>query len=243
MGEFGIQNSGLADPAVPMRPLGLAPVLIDQVHDRLLAAIVEGILPPGHRIRQEELADQLGVSRQPVSHALQLLKRQGLLEESGKRGLVVAGVDPARVLALYQVRGALDALAAGLAASRVAAGAVSPGERQDAEQALAAGQALTDSAGVAEFIAADVAFHTALYRLSGNPAIEETVATQWPHLKRSMGVVLADGPGRPAIWAEHASILDAILSGDAPVAAEAARRHADRAGQETARRLSRRPAA
>src|SRR4030095_6008908 len=92
-------------------PLSTVPALIDQVHDRLLAAIVDGTLAPGQRLTQESVAEMLGVSRQPVSHALQVLKRRGLLIESGKRGLMVAPVEAQRVRDLYQVREALDALA------------------------------------------------------------------------------------------------------------------------------------
>jgi DNA-binding FadR family transcriptional regulator len=88
------------------------------------------------------------------------------------------------------------------------------------------------------FIQADVAFHTALYRLSGNRAIEDIVAAQWPHLKRSMGAVLDDPEQRPLVWAEHREILRCILAGDAAGAERAAQRHTDRAGAETARRLS-----
>ena len=88
------------------------------------------------------------------------------------------------------------------------------------------------------FIQADVAFHTALYRLSGNRAIEDTVAAQWPHLKRSMGAVLDDPEQRPLVWAEHREILRLVLAGDAVGAERAARGHTDRAGGETARRLS-----
>jgi DNA-binding FadR family transcriptional regulator len=92
---------------------------------------------------------------------------------------------------------------------------------------------------VLAFIEADVAFHTALYRLSGNRAIEDTVAAQWPHLKRSMGAVLDDPEQRPLVWAEHREILRAVLAGDVPGAEYAARHHTERAGAETARRLAR----
>jgi DNA-binding FadR family transcriptional regulator len=57
-----------------------------------------------------------------------------------------------------------------------------------------------------------VAFHTALYRLSGNRAIEDTVAAQWPHLKRSMGAMLNGPEQRPLVWAEHREILRLVLS-------------------------------
>src|SRR5438445_3541859 len=103
-----------------MQPLDPKPALIDRVYERLVEAIADGTLAPGRRIRQEELGRMLGVSRQPISHALQLLKQQKLVEERGGRGLTVCMVDPAGIRELYQVRTALDALAARLAAERIA---------------------------------------------------------------------------------------------------------------------------
>lgn len=226
-----------------MEPLEAPRALIDQAYQRLVEAIATGALPPGRRLRQEDLAAMLGVSRQPVSHALRLLKREGLVEESDRRGLTVARIDAGRIRDLYQVRTALDALAARLAAMRVARGESAPAEREAAERALRAGRTLPADASPARFIEHDVAFHTAIYRLSGNAAIEETVAGQWPHMRRSMGVVLEDVDERPRVWAEHAAILERILAGDAVGAEAAARGHTDRAGEETARRLARRAAA
>lgn len=226
-----------------MQPIGLSPVLIDQVYDRLVEAIADGTLAPGQRVRQEQLAELLGVSRQPVSHALQLLKRQRLVEEHGKRGLVIAAIDPVRVQALYQVRAVLDALAARQAAEAVAGGTAAAGDLAAAEQALAAGRTLRPGASVGAYIQADVAFHAALYALSGNPALAETVAPQWPHFKRSMGAVLGEAALQTAVWTEHAAILARVLAGDADGAERAAREHSLRSGVETARRLAIRAAA
>lgn len=234
MRKFGIPNS----KRELMQPLDPKPALIQRAYERLVEAIADGTLAPGQRIRQEELGRALGVSRQPVSHALQLLRQQKLVEENGRRGLVVSAIDPTRVRALYQVRSALDGLAAGLAAERIAADAAEPAGMRAAQRALAAGLALPPDAPVLAFIQADVAFHTALYRLSGNDAIDDTVEAQWPHLKRSMGAVLADAAQRPLVWAEHRTILRHVLAGDAAKAEHAARAHAVRAGAETARRLN-----
>ena len=77
-----------------MIPLTPSPNLTDQVYGRILEAITDRTLPPGRRITQNELAERLGVSRQPVSHALHLLHRQGLLAESGRRGFEVTQLDP-----------------------------------------------------------------------------------------------------------------------------------------------------
>ncbi len=213
------------------------PALIDQVHDTLLAAIVEGTLPPGTRLTQESAADMLGVSRQPVSHALQVLKRRGLLIEHGRKGLAVSSIDASRVRQLYQVRAALDVLAAQLSAQRVQAGTVSKRERAEVTGHLQAGLGLGSDPSIAALIDADVNFHSAIYRLSGNAAISETVAEQWPHFRRSMGLVLRGGTRRRLVWGEHNAILQAILEGDSERAGKLARTHADKAGDDTARRL------
>jgi DNA-binding GntR family transcriptional regulator len=222
-----------------MKPITSQPVLIDQVYQRLVESIADGSLVPGGRIRQEELADRLGVSRQPVSHALQLLKHQGLLTESGKRGLIVAPLDASRILDLYQLRTVLDALAARLAAQRIAIGSADPSQCRLLEQALEHGASLRPDRSTSAFIQSDVDFHTAIYRLSGNSAVEETVSAQWPHLKRSMGVVLDNPDERLLVWQEHTAIVRFILAGDTASAEAAAHDHASRAGSATAKRLTR----
>jgi DNA-binding GntR family transcriptional regulator len=210
--------------------------LVDRVYDRLVAAIAEGTLPPGKPLRQDEVANLLGVSRQPVSHALQLVKRQKLAVEHGRKGLAVAPLVGSDVRDLYQVRGALDGLAARLAACR--ARALPDDERAAAEEALEAGQSLGEGTPVGALIRADVAFHNVLYRLSGNLSLFETVAPQWPHFMRAMGASL-EIPGKPAVvWAEHALILERILAGDPKGAAKAATEHAERAGMELGARIA-----
>src|SRR6202035_1662430 len=145
-----------------MIPLDPLPNLIDQVYARILEAITDRSLPPGHRIRQNELAEKLGVSRQPVSHALHLLHRQGLVAESGRKGFEVTRLDPQRIRQLYEVRGAIDALAARLRARRASADAVG---RRQLEAALNAGRAIDERTPLAELIALDVDFHRAIYHL------------------------------------------------------------------------------
>src|SRR5258705_11855886 len=94
-----------------MIPLDPLPNLIDQVYARILEAITDRSLPPGHRIRQNELAEKLGVSRQPVSHALHLLYRQGAVAASGRRGLEISRLGPAGTPRASEGRGTLHGLA------------------------------------------------------------------------------------------------------------------------------------
>ncbi|WP_298380626.1 GntR family transcriptional regulator [uncultured Bradyrhizobium sp.] len=217
-----------------MIPLDPLPNLIDQVYGRLLEAIIDRTLLPGQRITQNELADRLGVSRQPISHALHLLHRQGLVAESGKRGFEVTQLDPQRIRELYEVRGAIDALAARLAATRVKEDSAA---RTQLESALEAGRAIDDDAPLARLIALDVDFHSAIYRLAGNTAIEEMIAPQWPHMRRSMATVLAELDYRGSAWTEHETIAAHIFSGNAAAAEAAALAHAQTAGRMTEEKL------
>jgi DNA-binding GntR family transcriptional regulator len=221
-----------------MEPFSPIPNLMEQVHARLVDAIADGTLQPGERLTQEDVADRLSVSRQPVSHALQLLRRQGLVIDSGKRGVEVAPVDPTRIRDLYRVRAALDGLAARLAARRVAAGEATAREIAALKGAVGAGCALPEDGGMHDWIAADVAFHIAVYAISGNIAITETVAEQWPHFKRCMGAVLVRRDNRTMVWREHAAIAAGILEGDADGAAGAAMHHSENAGSTLYARLT-----
>jgi len=217
-----------------MIPLDPSPNLSEQVYARILEAIIDRTLPPGQRIRQNELADKLGVSRQPVSHALHLLHRQGLVSESGRRGFEVTQLDPQRIRQLYEVRGAIDALAARLAAER--AGTDASG-RARLEAALHAGRTIDGKTPLSRLIALDVDFHGAIYRLAGNPAIEEMMAPQWPHMRRSMATVLAELDYRESAWTEHEAIAAQIFAGNAKAAEAAALAHAQTAGRMTEERL------
>jgi DNA-binding GntR family transcriptional regulator len=217
-----------------MNPLEPAPNLGDQVYTRILEAIIDRTLLPGQRITQNELAERLGVSRQPVSHALHLLHSQGLVAESGRRGFEVTQLDPERIRQLYEVRGAIDALAARLAAGRAKADAAG---RAQLEASLRAGRSIDKKTPLARLIALDVDFHSAIYRLAGNPAIEEMIAPHWPHMRRSMAAVLAELDYRESAWSEHETIAAQILSGKAIAAENAAFAHAQSAGRKTEERL------
>jgi DNA-binding GntR family transcriptional regulator len=212
--------------------------LIDRTYHQLLEAIADGSLMPGQRIRQAVIASSLGVSRQPVSHALHLLKRQGLVEETGGKGMRVVPLDPLRVIQLYQVREPIDGLAARLAAQVVAARIAPRAETDLLEQQLAIGMAFDAATPIPTLVRADTDFHRGLYRLSGNPAIPEMIAPLWPHLMRSMAMVLREPAYASRVWhTEHAAILRHVLGGDAIAAEAAARDHAATAAQLTAERL------
>lgn len=208
--------------------LETAPDLVDQAYRALLAAISSGALAPGQRFTQDDLAARLAVSRQPVLQALRLLKKDGLVEDAPGRGLRVAALDSAALVHTYQVRGALDALAARLAAERRAAPAAA---------LLRDGRRAAKGNDVHTMLEADINFHRALYAASGNPFIERSAEAHWAHIRRAMGAVLQSSRARRPVWDEHEAIADAVARGDPDAAALAAGAHAHSASEHLAREL------
>ena len=204
------------------------PDLVDEVYQNLLDAISAGTLPPGARITQEEIAEQMNVSRSPVLQALRLLKKDGLIQDAPGRGVLIAGMDPQWIGNLYQVRGALDALAARLAAAQKID--LGPG-------IIAAGRRAARSGDVKTMIDADIAFHTAIYRASGNPLIFETTQLHWVHLRRVMGAALQAAGQRESIWDEHEGIARAIAAGEVELAGQLSEQHAEFARRNLLERL------
>ena len=209
--------------------LQAAPDLVDQVHRALLDAICDGSLAPGARVTQEDLAERLAVSRQPVLQALRLLKKDGLLLDAPGRGLLVAPLDAEWIARVYEVRGALDTLAARLAAARRAV--IDP-------RLIEQGRRAARGRNVKAMIEADIAFHTAIYAASGNPLIEQSAQLHWVHLRRVMGAVLQASRQRETIWDEHAAIAEAIAAGDAKRATALVEHHGRQASENLLARLS-----
>lgn len=213
-----------------MHALAAKPDLTTLTHDALRKAIMSGELAPCAPVAQEELAERLGVSRQPISHALILLKHEGLVVDRGRKGQMVAPIEPEKLRDMYQVRGSLDRLAARLSASQLID--VSEAKRQLAS-IFSDGKKAIKSADINQLVDADVAFHQLLHVLSGNPEIVATAKTSWPHMVRSMRAVLEGHVGWAAVWAEHKAISDAVITGDIELAGALAEKHTQEAGEDT----------
>ncbi len=206
-----------------------APDLVERVHRALLDAISDASLAPGARLRQEEIAEQLAVSRQPVLQALRLLKKDGFVLDAPGRGLMVAPLDVAWMRNVYQVRGALDALAARLAAAR--------GWKID-PALIEHGRKCARGRNIQAMIDADLSFHQAIYAASNNPLIELSAQVHWHHLRRVMGEVLQASRQRSPVWDEHEAIANAIAAGDANGASRLIDQHSRAASDNLALRLT-----
>jgi DNA-binding GntR family transcriptional regulator len=216
-----------------MKALSTQPNLVEQVHGAILDEIAGGQLVPGERIIQEQIAQALGVSRQPVQQALLLLRNQGVLQDAPGRGLIVAPLDCDHVRHMYDMRAVIEGLACRCAAATNAARAARLGPAL-----IDAGRKAVASGSVPKMIAADIRFHEFIYTLSGNPLIAPAMATHLTYTQRVMGEVLMRDEHPRDIWAQHVEILDAIASGDPDAAEALARRHITQASGFMVERLS-----
>jgi DNA-binding GntR family transcriptional regulator len=205
------------------------PDLVDQVYRSLLDAISEGSLAPGERLNQEDIAARLAVSRQPVLQALRQLKKDGFVHDAPGRGVLVAPLDTRWMANIYQVRGALDGLAARLAAARRIR--IDP-------KLIEQGRKASRGRNVKAMIDADLAFHSAIYEASQNPLIGESALQHWRHLRRVMGAVLQHAAQREAVWNEHEAIARAIAAGDGDKAARLIEQHSHNASGNLAAQLA-----
>lgn len=209
--------------------LDAMPDLVEQVYQALVTAISDGSLAPGARVTQEDLAEQLSVSRQPVLQAIRMLKKDGLVLDAPGRGVMIAPLDSEWIARVYEVRGALESLAARLAAGRRSC---IPRSLIDAGREAARGTDLN------AMIDADIAFHTAIYTASGNPMIAQSARLHWCHIRRAMGAVLRVSTLRRTLWDEHEAIADAIASGDVDLAERLTISHGQGASEHITRLLA-----
>ena len=222
-----------------MKPVKQHPGLTQQVYQALLDEMTGGRLAAGQHLVQEQIAAELGVSRQPVQQALAMLKNEGLVTELGKRGLFVAPLDLATMRHRYEIRAALDGLAARLAAGRAKGSRTVAAEiKSRGAELITQGRAAVAKGSTPAMVHCDIAFHDFIYEMSGNPLITETARGHWRQLRRVMGEVLRHAEPPSTIWRQHDDIVSAIVAGNAERAEAAAVAHVWTAAERLERALS-----
>lgn len=207
--------------------------LSEQTHDILFNAICSGEFEPGQRLNQDEIAARLQVSRQPVNSALSVLKASGFVEDTGRRGVVVSQISVDQFLSIFELRSALEPFAIRLAHHRKPADAA-----KQAQDVLKRGWNAVASKDVGLQIDLDYEFHEMIYDWAGNPAIRDTMRTNWNHIRRAMGVVLRRGVASKTSCEEHDRIIAALMRSDVEQAEDEMRQHIERAQEKTAALLS-----
>ena len=180
----------------------------ERVAAYLREAILAGEIPPGSKIRQEEIAEQLGASRLPVREALRMLESEGLTQFEVNKGARVPAFDRAQLDVIYEMRERIETLALRLSLPHLTAD-------QEAELGNIQDQ-IEASTDVAVFLDLDRRFHLLTY--DGCPSAEllATVTRLWnttQHYRRAF-MVHAPEQRWSIVNAEHRLLLDAIARRD-----------------------------
>jgi len=217
----------MVDPALPASPqsfLKLQPrTLVHQVIDALVAGASEGLILPGDRIVEADLAQQLGVSRVPVREALRVLESQGIVINEPYKGIRLTPVSPQRIDQLIEVRVALETTAA----KRAIRLKLNDGPQlQELETIVLDMQAMAARNDVFGFASADTNFHRTLCSFAGNTVLSD----MWEMLARQMTIIFglsALGKPMPAIVEEHRELIRVFRSGKIADMARAINEHID----------------
>jgi DNA-binding GntR family transcriptional regulator len=193
----------------------------DEIAGSLRTQILSGALVPGTRLREERIAEELGVSRVPVREALQRLEAEGYLVLTPRRGATVAAPSPERALEVMDIREHLEVLAA-----RRAAAARGGPVAARLEKVVERGFAAIEAHRLAQIPDLIDQFHDLIAVASGNA---ELVALLEQLRTRVRWMFEVDVEHRSeGSWADHRAILDAVLAGDEDGAAALMARHVAR---------------
>jgi DNA-binding GntR family transcriptional regulator len=192
----------------------------DEIHDRVRADIVHGVLRPNQRLVEVELAEALGVSRTPVREALQRLTLDGLVRRN-RGGWVVHEHSPEEIRSIYELRAALEGYAAFLAAGRA-----TEAELRALEALYPPGDAAFELGPDAQ-VELNERFHDGVIAAAGNSRLSQLSQTSRQYYFNHRIAQRYDaGETRRSIGG-HRRILAALARGDGPAAEASAREHVD----------------
>ncbi len=190
--------------------------LRERVYNALRDAVVSGALAPGERLRDQELASRLGVSRTPVREALQRLEDEGLVVTSPRASTSVTPLDARAAREAFPVVAALHALATRSGVAKLTAADLAAMREANAD--LAAHIASLDSAAVMQAIDADDRFHAVLLAAADNREIAAALDRLTPKVRRLEFAQFGSLAGRKSVR-QHEAIIEACERGTADEAA------------------------
>jgi DNA-binding GntR family transcriptional regulator len=203
--------------------------LSEQLGEKIEERIVTGSLRPGMRLDEQELAAEFGVSRTPIREALIQLASAGLVDMRPRRGAVVSEIEPHRLCEMFDVMAELEAMCARLAARRITDEEITA--LRDAHQAC---ETARDADNPDAYYWLNEQFHRQIYQASHNGFLAEQAIALHRRLRPYRRLQLRVRNRMKVSYAEHGSIVDAIIAGDGDLAATRIRGHIQVQGERFA---------
>ena len=203
------------------------------VADRMRTAILEGRYKPGEWMRQERIAQELGVSQMPVREALKELASEGLIEHVPYRGARVVDIAPTDVEDIYALRAFLESRAAGFAATQIA-----PEEILELKQIHAEIEKYSAPEHVLKYRELNRRFHELIFTASRRSYLIRTLGMLWAAFPTMLMGNYSRTASQPLVGRdnvdllEHATIIAALERGDADAAQKATQEHVESVRRE-----------
>ncbi|MGH9212749.1 MAG: GntR family transcriptional regulator [Acidimicrobiales bacterium] len=202
-----------------VRPIGrIHQPLREAVQDAIRTAIVAGRYPPGERLLEDQLAQELDVSRNPVREALQALATEGFVAIEPRRGARVASISTERAGELFAVREVLEGLAARLAAEHR-----TPQQLSELQAVVEEGAGRVAAGQLGDLPELNNRFHVTLHSAAANAMLTDVLARLSPVITWVYARRIAERSTNS--WSEHAAIVDAIAASDGDLAHRRACEH------------------
>lgn len=191
--------------------------------DFLGTRILEGEMPPGTKLTEASLAEELGVSRAPLREALLKLEERQLIERVPYSGMRVAKLSQADILQMYEIREVLEGLACRKAAARISAEEIARlKDYLDASEARLAGPGAADSRS----LSAIGDFHDEIARIGGNEQLRKMLGREvWKFLRVNYQLRSRSQERLTEAVIEHRRIIEALEARDAELSELLMRRH------------------
>ena len=179
---------------------------------RLRTMIESGELPPGMRLREVQLCEQLGVSRTPLREALRTLAAEGLVNPLPNRSMVVAELKAEDIKYLYQVFGSIEGLAGELACARV-----TEAELAEMGRLLSLMVDLHEREERAEYMKVNRQIHRMVLDIAGNPVLLSVWQSLVPRVERARAISTLTRSRWTAALMEHSKMFAALAARDGPL--------------------------
>ncbi len=200
--------------------------LRELVLEAIRDAIINGTLKPRERLMEIQMAEELGVSRTPIREALRKLELEGFIVMIPRKGAFVADMTFKDIADIFEIRAALEGLAAALAAERITDEELEKMERHLVEKADAIARG-----DMERLVEVDTEFHESIYKASRNDRLQGIINNLREQIQRFRATSLAY-PGRmKQSLDEHRAIVEAIHARDAALARQVTQEHIENAEQ------------
>ena len=205
----------------------LSPIKLDSyqplrevVCESLRDAIRRGVLKPGERLMEIQLAEELGVSRTPVREAIRKLELEGYVIMMPRRGTYVASMSIRDINEIFEIRTALESLSNGLAAERI-----TDEELESLQRLLVMIGGYVEAGNMDKIVETDIEFHDLLYRAARNSRLVGIISNLREQLTRFRTLSMSYSGRLETTLEEHREIVEAIAEGDVKRAKKAAEHH------------------